>query len=255
MTQPRVAVALIGMGRMGHAINALAPDRACDVVARLDAPEMARGLTAADLNGAQVAIEFTQPDSAVPNAIACLALGCPVVIGTTGWAHDRERLEAAIAQHRCAALSSPNFSLGVQLFLAFLEDAARRFRSATSFDAHVIETHHTAKKDAPSGTGIAVAEQVARGLGHEVPITSVRVGSVPGTHEVIFDAPFEQIRLSHEARDRRVFADGAITAARWLAEGHAPALYSMQNVIAPQTRDAARDTRTPTDSSGALHEG
>ena len=216
---------------MGRALEALAPERGMEIVARLDAPEMTRGLHLGDLHGAQVAIQFTQPDCAIDNAVACLSLGCPVVIGTTGWSSQRGVLEAAIASTRCAALASPNFSLGVQLFLAFAEDAARRLRGVTAFDAHIIETHHTAKKDAPSGTGIAIAERVAAGLGHEVPITSVRVGAVPGTHELVFDAPFEQIRLVHEARDRRVFADGALTAARWLAAGRTPALYSMQDVL------------------------
>lgn len=232
MSTSLVRIALIGMGRMGRALDALAPERGMHVVARLDAPEMSRGLTHADLNAAQVAIEFTQPASAVDNAIACLALGCPVVIGTTGWAAQRDALVGAVSTHQCAALWAPNFSLGVQLFLAFAEDAARRLRGVSAFDGHIVETHHTAKVDAPSGTAIAIGESIARGLGHEVPITSVRVGAVPGTHEVIFDAPFEQIRLVHEARDRRVFADGALAAAKWLSSGRTPALYTMQDVLA-----------------------
>ena len=96
----------------------------------------------------------------------------------------------------------------------------------------LFRSHHSAKKDAPSGTGIAIADKLAAGLGHAVPISSVRVGSVPGTHEIILDAPFEQIRLTHEARDRRVFADGALTSARWLAGVKTPRLYTMQDVLA-----------------------
>lgn len=230
-----VRVALVGMGRMGHALDALAPERGLEVVARLDVAEMQRGLKQADLHDAQVAIEFTQPESAVSNAKACLALSCPVVVGTTGWLERRGELEAAVRQSRCPALWSPNFSLGVQLFLAIAEDAGRRLRSADGFDTHIIETHHAAKQDAPSGTGIALAERVKAGLGRDVPITSVRVGKVPGTHEVIFDAAFEQIHLVHEARDRRVFADGALAAARWLAAGRAAALYTMQDVIRAAT--------------------
>lgn len=226
-----VKVALVGMGRMGRALDALAPERGCEVVARLDAPEMARGITAADLGGADVAIEFTTPEAALANAESLLSLACPVVIGTTGWNAHAARLEAAVAAHQCAALWAPNFSLGVQLFLAIAEDAARRAREVVGFDCHVVETHHTAKKDAPSGTGIAIAERLAFGLGHDVPITSVRVGAVPGTHEVILDAPFEQIRLVHEARDRRVFADGALAAARWLATRRPPAVYTMRDVL------------------------
>lgn len=227
-----VRVALVGMGRMGRALEQLAPERGCEIVARLDAPEMARGLTTAELNGAQVAIEFTVPESAMANAEILLALGCPTVIGTTGWNAELPRLEAAVAQSRCSALWAPNFSIGVQLFLAMAEDAARRARDIIGFDTHIVETHHIAKKDAPSGTAIAIGERVADGLGHAVPISSVRVGSVPGTHEVILDAPFEQIRLVHEARDRRVFADGALAAARWLAAQSTPSLYTMRDVLA-----------------------
>jgi 4-hydroxy-tetrahydrodipicolinate reductase len=231
MTGAPVRVALVGMGRMGRALDALAPERGCEVVARLDAPEMARGLTVADLHGAEVAIEFTTPETALPNAMALLALGCPVVIGTTGWNAHLAQLESAVVSSRCAALWAPNFSLGVQLFLAIAEDAARRAREITGIDVHVVETHHTAKKDAPSGTGIAIAERLEAGLGRAVPVSSVRVGSVPGTHEVIMDAAFEQITLTHTARDRRVFADGALAAARWLAVPHTPAVYTMRDVL------------------------
>ncbi|MDQ8158800.1 MAG: 4-hydroxy-tetrahydrodipicolinate reductase, partial [Gemmatimonadota bacterium] len=110
-----VRVALIGMGRMGRALGALAPERGCDVVARLDAAEMSRGITAADLRGAEVAIEFTTPEASVANAIALLQVGCPVVIGTTGWSAQLPAVEAAAQAAHCAALWSPNFSIGVQL--------------------------------------------------------------------------------------------------------------------------------------------
>ena len=113
-------------------------------------------------------------------------------------------------------LSAANFSLGVNIFEHILYATGRLMSQAQGFDAHLIETHHTAKKDAPSGTALMLEMAVRRGWGREVPITSVRTGSVPGTHEILFDAPFEQIRLSHVARDRRVFAEGALIAASWL---------------------------------------
>lgn len=228
----RVRVALVGMGRMGQAIDALAADRDCDVVARLDARAMRGGLHREMLGGADVAIEFTTPDAALSNVRALLDIGCPAVIGTTGWTSELDTLTADVARTQCAALWAPNFSVGVQLFLGILEDAARRLRDIHGFDMHLVETHHTAKRDAPSGTAIALADRVRDASGRDVPITSVRVGSVPGTHELVIDAPFEQLRLTHEARDRRVFADGALTAARWLASGRAPALYTMRDVIA-----------------------
>lgn len=226
-----VRVALVGMGRMGRALDALSAERGCEVVARLDAVATSRGLTTADLNGAHVTIEFTTPETALDNVEALLALGCPVVVGTTGWTAELARLESAVARYGTPALWSPNFSIGVQLFLAIAEDAARRAREVAGFDVHVVETHHQAKKDAPSGTGIAIGERLEVGLGRAVPISSVRVGSVPGTHEVIMDAPFEQITLTHTARDRRVFADGALAAARWLAGARGPAVYTMRDVL------------------------
>lgn len=234
-----VRVALIGMGRMGKAIDALAADNSCEIVARLGAADTKNGITREQLNGAQVAIEFTHPEAAVGNAIACLKAGCPVVVGTTGWSGQLPELEAATIHAQTAALWAPNFSLGVQLFLALAEEAAKRFREVGAFDTHVIETHHSAKKDAPSGTAIAIAQRLELGLQHAVDITSVRTGSVPGTHEIVFDAPFEQIRLSHEARDRRVFADGALVAARWLAHKHTVGVYTMRDVIALPSSDIA----------------
>ncbi len=227
-----VRVALIGMGRMGQALDALAAARGCTIVARLDATDMVHGIAGEDLARAQVAIDFTTPESAVDNALACLRVGCPVVIGTTGWGARIADLERAVHEHRCAALWSPNFSIGVQLFLAIAADAAKRLRRLSAFDAHIVETHHAAKLDAPSGTAIAIAQQLAGALARDVPISSVRTGSVPGVHEIIFDAPFEQIRLVHEARDRRVFADGALAAARWLSTAARPVLYTMQDVLA-----------------------
>lgn len=231
MTTAPVKVALFGMGRMGRELDTLASDRGCSVVARFDVADMHSGLTKDLLHGADVAIDFTQPDAAVANAVACLSVGCPIVIGTTGWQSQLSTVHEAVQQFACAALWSPNFSLGVQLFLATVEDMARRLRLSTGFDVHVVETHHSAKLDAPSGTGIAIGERAEAGLGRPVSITSVRVGSVPGTHEVIFDAPFEQIRMVHEARDRRVFADGALAAAQWLSAKRAPALYTMQDML------------------------
>jgi 4-hydroxy-tetrahydrodipicolinate reductase len=99
------------------------------------------------------------------------------------------------------------------------------------WDSHIVETHHAAKVDAPSGTARAVQERLAGSLGQPVPISSVRVGAVPGTHELLLDGAFEQIRLVHEARDRRVFADGALQAARWLAAGRVPRLYTMRDLL------------------------
>jgi 4-hydroxy-tetrahydrodipicolinate reductase len=113
-------------------------------------------------------------------------------------------------------LASPNFSLGVAVFFQAAESLAHLMAHMPGFSAKIIETHHAQKLDAPSGTAKELARVVGGALGGEIPITSVRTGTVTGTHELVFDAPFEQLRLVHEARDRRVFAEGALMAAAWL---------------------------------------
>lgn len=227
-----VRVALIGMGRMGAALDGLAVSHNCEVVARIDA-DNANGadITTETLGGAHVAIEFTVPEAAIDNAFRCMQAGVPVVIGTTGWYDQLSALQEGARTYGGRVLWSPNFSPGVQLMLALSEAAGRLFQRTPTFDSHLVETHHTAKLDAPSGTAIAIRDRVERSLGRAVPVTSVRVGAVPGTHELLFDAPYEQIRITHEARDRRVFADGALVAARWLASQSQPWVYTMRDVL------------------------
>ncbi len=221
-----IPLALIGMGRMGQALAALAPERGFDVVAQID---HGRTVTRDSLGSAVVAIEFSVPEAAVANILACAAARCPVVVGTTGWYAELPRVRAEIERSGAAMLYAPNFSVGVAIFDRVIAEAARLFSGVGSFDAHLVETHHAAKKDAPSGTAASLSRTAQQASGKPMPITSVRVGSVPGTHEVIFDAPFEQVRLVHEARDRRVFAEGALAAARWLAGRRG--VFTMQDVL------------------------
>ena len=216
---------------MGRAIAALAPERGWTVVATLGAADMQDGFTASRLGGADVAIEFTTPDAAPANIRALLAAGCPVVVGTTGWSVALPAIAADVRAARSALLHAANFSIGVNVFQRVVADAARAFGAVPGFDAHLVETHHVAKKDAPSGTAIMLARAASEALGREIPVTSVRTGSVPGTHEIVFDAPFETVRLEHVARDRRVFAEGALLAARWL-HGRT-GVFGMQDVLDP----------------------
>jgi 4-hydroxy-tetrahydrodipicolinate reductase len=215
-------LAVIGDGKMGRAIASLAEEHGFTVVAFLGEGEvLPQGLTKPLLHGADVAVEFTAPQHAAANVRGCVAAGCPVVCGTTGWDDARATVEKEVRARKGALLWAPNFSIGVHLFARMVEHAAALVaKSHAGFDAHLVETHHNQKLDAPSGTARALADRAAKAAGKPLPITSVRVGSVPGTHEVIFDGAFEQIRLEHVARDRRVFATGALTAARWLVGKH-----------------------------------
>jgi 4-hydroxy-tetrahydrodipicolinate reductase len=203
---------------MGRAIASLAPDHGFEVVALLGEREvLPAGITKTLLARADVAVEFTTPQYAATNVRACVAAGCPVICGTTGWDSARSDVEDEVRAKGGALLWAPNFSIGVHLFSRIVEYAARLMKEASAdFDAHMIETHHNQKVDAPSGTARSLAERVANAIGSTMPITSVRLGSVPGTHTVMFDGAFEQIKLEHIARDRRVFATGALTAAKWI---------------------------------------
>jgi len=210
-------LAILGDGKMGDLVAALAPTMGFEVVARLGAADTLDGLTRERCGGAQVAVEFTVPDAAATLVRGCARLGLPVVSGTTGWDAERPAVEAEVRRSEGALLWAPNFALGVHLFRQVVADAARRFAQADAgFDLHLVETHHAQKLDAPSGTARLLSESAERAAGRPVPVTSVRTGHVPGTHELVLDSAFEQVRLVHEARDRRVFASGALAAARWL---------------------------------------
>ena len=222
-------LAIVGMGKMGRAIEQLATERDCKVVARLDLPETSQGITKAMLNGADVAIEFTTPASAAANIRSLIEAGVPTVVGTTGWYDALPAISGLVATQKGALLTATNFSLGVNAFEAILAQAAAILAKTGGFDAHMVELHHSAKKDAPSGTAHTLEKAAATSWGRSIPITSVRTGSIPGTHEVIFDAPFETIRLVHVARDRRVFAEGAIVAAKWIVGKRG--VFTMKDVI------------------------
>jgi 4-hydroxy-tetrahydrodipicolinate reductase len=216
MTQRRVAV--IGDGKMGQAIKQLAIEKDWQVTALIGERESAggRGINARSLGDPEVAVEFTQPDAAVANVTATLRAGIPVVVGTTGWYDSLPDVTRIAKETGASLLWSPNFSLGVNVMIELARYAGTLMRTLDDFDAHIVETHHTRKKDAPSGTAIAIAKAASDSLERPIPTTSVRTGSVPGTHELIFDGAFEQLSITHLARDRRVFAEGALKAADWL---------------------------------------
>jgi len=224
-------IALIGSGRMSRAVRGLAPERGADVVTIIGSQDNPEGqaITPARLAGAQVAIEFTQPAAAAANVLACIRAGVPCVSGTTGWYDALPDVVREVETLGGALLWAPNFSAGVALFTALVERAGALFGRDGSFDAQLIETHHAAKKDAPSGTAQALARAFGQAAAATPGITSVRTGHVPGTHELILDAPFEQIRLIHAARDRRVFADGALRAAAWLVGRRG--VFTMRDVL------------------------
>jgi 4-hydroxy-tetrahydrodipicolinate reductase len=211
-------IAIIGDGKMGRTVAQMVQERGWSVCAMLDSEHNinGRGITKRALGDPDVAIEFTKPEAAVANILACLESGVPIVVGTTGWFESLPMVTEQVKATNGGLLWAPNFAVGVNLFVELTRRAGELMSLAPEFAGALVETHHSAKKDAPSGTALAIVNAMEKGLGKKIPVTSVRTGSVPGTHEVIFDSTYEQMTLRHEARDRRVFADGALRAAQWM---------------------------------------
>ena len=211
-------VAIIGDGKMGRAAAQLATARGWTITAHLGrrANKEGAGITREGLDNPEVIVEFTQPSAAVANIRAAATAGIPIVCGTSGWYESLPIVRDLIATRQASLFWSANFSVGANLLFALAREAGRRLQGNRAFAAAIVESHHAAKRDAPSGTAIVLEEFLREGLRKATPITSIRVGHIPGQHEVIFDGTFEQLVLRHEARDRRVFADGALVAADWL---------------------------------------
>jgi 4-hydroxy-tetrahydrodipicolinate reductase len=245
MSGRQLQVAIFGVsGRMGCAVLA-AVEEATD--AALKGTTTSSGDPAAALRGADVAIEFALPQATAANLAACVAAKRPIVIGTTG--HDEaQRTQIAAAAREIAIVMAPNMSLGVNLLLKLVELTAGKLDA--SYDIEVFEAHHRNKKDAPSGTALALGAAAAAGRGvklsevaeyarngagavrprGQIGFSVFRGGDVVGDHTVTFAGAGERVELTHRASDRLAFARGAVQAARWLV-GRPPGLYSMQDVL------------------------
>jgi 4-hydroxy-tetrahydrodipicolinate reductase len=187
-------------------------------------------LTPERLAGAEVAVEFTRPDAAPANLERLIEAGIPTVTGTTGWSADLPRIAQLVESRGGALLHAANFSVGVHLFLRTARDLAHRFAGHPEFDAFILEEHHAAKLDAPSGTARMLQEGLRRSdPARPFPITSVRAGAIPGTHSVSYDGLYETVSLNHVARSREGFAAGALAAAEWLP-GH-PGVHTFEDML------------------------
>jgi len=227
-----VKALIVGPGKMGRAIEAVLVQRGHGVRARLGRRD---DLEALEPDVVDVAFEFTAPESA-PGTVATLLMHrVPVVSGTTGW--DVAPARRLAEERKVPFLHAPNFSIGV----AALRRAAMVLGGALArfpeFEPAIVERHHSAKRDAPSGTAKAIAASVGVGRtpGEEVPIVSLRHGGQPGEHVLVFEGPDESIELVHRARSRSIFALGAVQAAEWLVKS---------GLTGPVTFDDFLDRRT-----------
>ena len=234
-------IALIGYGKMGKAIESLMPPRGHEAVLKID--EFNRpSLTAGQLRQADVAIEFTGPESAVDNLLLCFEAGIPVVCGSTGWLKDWDRVKTACETAGGALLYASNFSVGVNIFFSINRRLAALMNTRPEYDVSLTEIHHTAKRDAPSGTGITLAEGILETLDRkkdwvnhpsdqpeELEIISERIDPAPGTHKVRYTSDVDDIELIHTAHNRQGFALGALLAAEYVYGKKG--IYTMKEVL------------------------
>lgn len=216
-------ILLVGFGRMGKLVEELAREAGHQIAGRVT------GATAAtDWPAADVAIDFSTAEAMRTNVPRLAARGTNLVIGTTGWRAHEAELRAAAAG--VGVVASANFSIGVNIFEMLVAEAGRLMQSQPAYGAWIHELHHAAKKDAPSGTALLLRDALAgAGFSRPIDVSSTRAGSIPGTHVVGFDGPSDTIELTHTARDRRGFAEGALAAAEWVQGRRG--WYSMADVV------------------------
>ena len=210
-------ILLVGHGRMGRLVGELAPEYGFEVAGVVDpqSPQHAGSLDQDRWREVDVAVDFSFPDAVKGNAQTLSRHGVNIVIGTTGWAADEQAVRRSAVDAGIGVVAAPNFSVGVVIFEAVVARAAALLAGQPEFGAFLHESHHIAKKDAPSGTALLLKQaMVDAGYPRPIDVASTRAGNIPGIHAVGFDGPAETIVLTHTARDRTAFARGALAAAK-----------------------------------------
>jgi 4-hydroxy-tetrahydrodipicolinate reductase len=234
-------IALIGYGKMGKAIEAIALERGHTVPFKIDISNQV-DFTKENLQTTDAVIEFTGPHSAKENIIKCLNAGVPVVSGSTGWLSEWETVQQYCMDANGTLLYASNFSVGVNIFFEINKQLALLMNKHSAYEVSMEEIHHTEKKDAPSGTAITLAEQIIENLGRkknwvnhtdvqqdEIPIISERIDPAPGTHKIKYSSAIDDIEIIHTAHSRQGFATGAVLAAEFVKGKKG--IYSMKDVL------------------------
>jgi 4-hydroxy-tetrahydrodipicolinate reductase len=235
-------IALIGYGKMGKAIEQIAINRGHQISLIISEDNL-QDMTTENLKNCDVAIEFTNPESAVKNIKTCINANVPVVCGSTGWVNEEEAVKKYCADNNGTLLFASNFSIGVNIFFEINKKLASLLNTQKNYNVQIVETHHTAKKDAPSGTAITLAQQIinvqaakdgwvlnsANPNANEVNIESLRIDPAPGTHHIKYLSSIDDIEIIHTAHNREGFALGAVVAAEFIYNKQG--LFTMQDVL------------------------
>lgn len=231
-------VALIGYGKMGKEIESILLERGHEIAARFGKD----GIVDKDLAKADVAVEFSRPESAYGNILNCINLKIPVIIGTTGWLDQYQEVCDKCLENGSALLYASNFSLGVNIFFEINKKLATMMNSQKDYKVGIEEIHHTQKLDAPSGTAISLAEQIWRNAPrwdswtmenevakNEIPIVAKRIEAVPGTHIIEYKSIVDSLEIKHTAHNRKGFALGAAVAAEFILGKQG--IYKMKDLL------------------------
>ena len=235
-------IALLGYGKMGHAIEEIAMSKGHTIVCKVGIENL-EDRTAENIKKADVVIEFSSPDSAYDNVMLCLSNGVPVVCGSTGWLHRYAEVKKYCEEHDGGLIYASNFSIGVNIFFALNRKLAELMAPHKDYEVEMKEIHHTQKLDAPSGTAITLAEEVMQQITYkkkwvnqpsdnvnELVIISERTDPAPGTHIVNYHSDIDDICITHTAHNRKGFAGGAVLAAEFLARNRS-GVYTMKDVL------------------------
>jgi len=242
-------IALIGYGKMGREVEAVAKEKGIKVarIFEQDNNTGGIGLTAETLKGVDVCIDFSTPAAVVANIEAAVGCGKNIVVGTTGWYNRLDHVRKLVKEQKVGFLYAANFSLGVNIFSQIVMDASHLFEKYSEYDVALHEVHHRGKADSPSGTALSLGATILQSLRRkselfgemskgplkeqQLHVSSTRVGTVMGKHSVIFDSESDSIELVHTAKSRHGFALGAVVAAEWLKGKKG--FYTMRDVILP----------------------
>lgn len=227
-------IALLGYGKMGKAIEKLAIENGHTIVLKLD--DFQKNI---DFKNADVAIDFSMPNSAFDNISKAIKNNIPIVCGTTGWLDKYDEIVSLCKKHRGSFLYASNFSLGVNLFFELNTHLAKLLQNF-DYEPSIIETHHTQKLDAPSGTAISLANQILpfsekndwvldKKESNKLLISAKRINEVPGTHQVVYSSAIDEIEIKHTAKNRLGFAQGAILAAAYIKDKEG--VFNMKDVL------------------------
>lgn len=234
-------IALIGYGKMGKAIESIALERSHEIALKIDEHNLAE-FTKENLSKAEVAIEFTGPESAYDNLVKMLGFGIPIVCGSTGWLDKLADVKKKCTDTNGSFIYSSNYSVGVNIFFEVNKKLAALLAPHNDYEVQVTEIHHTQKKDAPSGTAITIAEQILDALPgkkqwinhisdnpEDLEIISERIDPAAGTHKVKYSSAIDDIELIHTAHNRFGFALGAVLAAEFIRDKKG--IFSMKDVL------------------------